>query len=241
MPDKFCYNDSDDVIAEDLQTVPVMTLFDDNRYDWRETYFIYCEPEHRPELTEFYRVLRTHAPLLSVTEGETEPDDLIRKLTIASYEDHAAVEAVYREGDDILAEARLLVHSLTKDASECNTGQLQKVSRCRARFDIHHFEQTASTAAFRVVKLPTLKFTERHPDFSGGRDTVSRQGVYYFDPDSYGNCRCGRADASQESDAENILDNGGERINPDLLVSVLEILCHISRGVVIDPASGMIL
>jgi hypothetical protein len=229
----------------------VMTLFEDDRYNWRETYFVYFESVHRPKLPEIRRALRTYAPFLSMLESKAEPDGRLVEMTIASYEDHAALEIVYREGNDVLTEIRHLAHSLEKDATPQELAQLQKVIQCNTRFDVHHFEQTAGTAVFRVMKLPTLKFAKQSTAFTDERDAfskalnpdpVSGKSTFYFDPDSYTKCRSDGTGEEMDIADTNTADSGEyERINPDMLVTILEILCHLSKGVALDPASGIVL
>jgi len=226
-----------------------MTLFDDNRYDWRETYFVYFEASHRPKLPEVRRALRTHAPFLSIPNIKADPDGNLVEMTIASYEDHAALEIVHREGNDVLTEARDLAQSLKEGASEEERLKLQKIVQCKMRFDIHHFEQTADTHVFNIVKVPELNFPKQTTTPAGISDAfakalktnVKEKGKFYFDSNSYDQCRSNHI--GEELDIANALgmDSGFERINPEMLVTVLEILSRISRGVALDPASGIVL
>jgi len=222
-----------------------MTLFDDNRYDWRETYFVYFESSHRPKWTEVRRALRDNAPFLSILDHKTEPDDGLVAMTIASYEDHAALEIVHREGNEVTAEARLFANTLKEEASEEECLKLKKIVQCKMRFDVHHFEQTADTRIFNVTKVPELNFSKQATPptdiFSKAlkMDETGR-GKFHFDPNSYDQCHNDPAG----DEPENIfgVDSGTfERINPEMLITVLEILCRTSRGVAIDPASGIIL
>ena len=228
-----------------------MTLFDDNRYDWRETYFIYFDSAHRPKLPEIRRALQTYAPLFYILGSQTEPDENLVEMTIASYENHAALEITYREGKEILAEARHLARSLEKEASEEERAQLQKIVRCRSRFDVHHFEQTAGTSVFNIIKMPELKFSKQStfPVDRGdvflkalGQDATGK-GKLHFDPDSYSQCSHDHPGEELFNGTDtNALDSGEfERINPEMLVTVLELFCRISRGVALDPASGIVL
>ena len=222
-----------------------MTLFDDHRYDWRETYFVYFESSHRPKLPEVRRALRTYAPFLSMLDSKTEPDGSIVAMTLASYEDHAALEIVYREGSDIVAEARLFAHSLREEASEEECVKLQKIAQCKTRFDVHHFEQTADTHIFNITKLPELNFSKKTTPptdvFSKAlKMDAADKGKFHFDPNSYDQCR--NDNVGEEPEDTFGMDSGTtERINPEMLITVLEILCRISRGVVLDPASGIVL
>jgi len=227
-----------------------MTLFADNRYDWRETYFVYFESSHRPRLPEIRRALHAFAPLLNVLDSKAEANGNLVAMTIASYENHAALEIVYREGNDVLTEAQHLVRSLKKEATAEERSRLQKIVQCKARFDVHHFEQTAGTAVFNVMKLPELKFARQstflvdHGDVflkALGQDAASK-GEFYFDPNSYDQCRNDHSGEEIDIADTNSIDSGElERINPEMLVTVLEILCRFSRGVALDPASGIVL
>ena len=226
-------------------TIVVMTLFDDNRYDWRETYFVYFESSYRPKLTEVRRALRIHAPFLNILDYKTESEGSIVSMTIASYEDHAALEIVHREGNEVIAEAQRLAFSLKKDASEEENLKLQKIVQYKMRVDVHHFEQTADTHIFNVTKVPELKFPKQP---TPPIDTFSKalnmnaagKGKFHFDPNSYDRCR----NDNTGNEPDDVIGEDSsiiERINPEMLITVLEILCRISRGVALDPASGIVL
>ena len=219
-----------------------MTFFDDKRYDWRETYFVYFESSHHPKLLVIQQALKTHAPFLEILDSKVDESDNLVAMTVASYEDHAALEIIYREGNDILAEAKHTFHTLKKEASAKELLQLEKIARYRARFDVHHFEQTAATGVFNVVKVPEIKFPKPSEIPAKPTDVFSKvlamiKGKFYFDPHSYDQCRHGQV--GEESGIVAGMDS--ERINPDTLITVLGILCRISRGVALDPASGIVL
>jgi len=227
-----------------------MTLFDDDRYNWRETYFVYFESAHRPKLPEVHRALKTYAPFLSVLHSKADRNENLVEMTIASYEDHAALEILFQEGKAVQSEARHSALTLNKDVSQAERAKLQKIEQCSMRFGIHHFEQIAGTSVFNITKLPELKFSKHSttPINGDGIFTQALQtngeckGKFYFDPDSFAQCRSGNA--GEESDISNApdMDSGEfERINPEMLVTVLEILRRISQGVALDPSSGIIL
>ena len=229
----------------DYIIIGTMTLFDDNRYDWRETYFVYFESSHRPKLPEIRRALRIHAPFLSILDYKTESDGSLVAMTIASYEDHAAMEIVYRDGSDVSGEARLFAHSLKKDAGEEERLKLQKIAQCKMRFDVHHFEQTADTHIFNITKVPELNFSKQTTIptdvFSKAlKIDAAGEGKLHFDPNSYDKCRTDHV-AEEPNDSVGMDSGITERINPDMLMTVLQILCRTSRGIVLDPASGIVL
>ena len=227
-----------------------MTLFEDDRYDWRETYFVCFESSHRPKLPEIRRALKTYTSFFCILNSKADLHENLVEMTIASYEDHAALEIVYREGHGVLTEAKQLVKSLKKEANAEERAQLQKIVQCKTRFDVHHFEQLAETSVFNVTKLPELKFSRQstfpvdHSDvFSKALGTdAADHGQFYFDPRSYAQCRNDHAGEELDIADNSALDSGDfERINPEMLVTVLEVLCQSSNGIALDPASGIIL
>lgn len=228
-----------------------MTLFEDDRYDWRETYFVYFESVHRPKLPEIRRAWKTYNPFLTILDSKAEPDGSLVELTIASYENHAALEIVYREGKDVLSEIQHLVHSLGKDATTEERSKLQRIAQTKSRFDVHHFEQTAETGIFNITKLPELKFARQSTIPVDNDNAISKalgqdksgKERFHFDPHSYDRCRAVLTGNELDISADSgIMDSGEvERINPEMLVTVLEILCRVCHGVALDPASGVVL
>ena len=227
-----------------------MTLFEDDRYDWRETYFVYFESVHRPKLPEIRRAWKTYNPFLTILDSKAEPDGSLVELTIASYENHAALEIVYREGRHVLNEAQHFVRSMYHEAMPDERSKLRKIIQCKTRFDVHHFEQTAKTDVFNITKLPELNFArqstmpvDRTDAFTKAlNQNRAKKGKFYFDPFSYAQCRFGyEIEGMDTFDATATSTEDMERINPEMLVMVLETLCRISRGIAIDPASGIIL
>jgi hypothetical protein len=223
-----------------------MTLFEDDRYDWRETYFVYFESSLRPKLPEIRRAMQTYAPFFSILDSKAEANGNLVSMTIASYENHAALEITYREGNDVAAESEHLFRTLKKGASPEELVLLKKIDHCKNRLDVHHFEQTAGTSVFNVTKLPEIKFSRQttfladHGDVflkALGQQTANKRKLH-FDPNVYNQY----SNDQEDIDDTNFQDSGEyERINPEMLVTVLEILCRLSRGVALDPASGIVL
>jgi len=225
----------------------IMTLFDDDRYDWCETYFVYFESSHRPKLPTLRRALNTYAPFFDILDSKAEPNGNLIAMTIASYENHAALEIVYREGNDVLTEIQQLVHSLQEEAVSEELLKLRQITQCTMRFDVHHFEQLAGTSAFNVTKLPELRFARQSTLPTEHGDIVSQtlgqnaknKGKFHFDPDCSDRCRYPKG--LDVADVAGMDSGEFERINPELLVTVLELLCRTSHGVALDPASGIVL
>ena len=243
-----------------------MSLYDDDRYTWRETYFVLIDDlRWRPRLDELRRELQPQRQTLRILDGKANPEGRLRTLTIASYEDHSALEIVFRQGSGITAEMDVLIRTVEKGCSPKERHRLHSTKQWVARLDVLHFEQTAGTAAFGVVKLPVLKFQSPRSD-AGHRNSFStkrgndrqndrtspktgaivRRPQFQFDPDSYDNCLAGGSGEAYARELDrleiNPEDSGMfERVDPDTLLFVLQTLCRLTGGIAIDPASGVII
>jgi hypothetical protein len=230
-----------------------MSLYNDDRYTWRETYFVlFDDHRRRPMLDELRREL--HRGSLKILDGTTNAEGRLRSLIVASYEDHSALEIVFRQGPEVIAETNALVQTLEQGSTPKEKERLRSVTQWPCKFDVLHFEQTAGTAEFKVVKLPVLKFqqpsseTDRRDSFSTKRQTdrLNEKAKFQFDPNSYENCLAGGSgeEYAREIDrleAEREESGIYERVDPDTLILVLETLCRLTNGVAIDPASGVII
>jgi hypothetical protein len=226
-----------------------MSLFSDERYTWRETYFVLFDPARRPQLSAVRRELRHVAGALSILESKSEPNGNLLEMMVASYEDHAALEIVYHEGKTVQTEIARLTELLEKGSTAKEKKQLLNAQKFQAKFEILHFEQTAGTAEFKIVKMPVLRFAPRENEkkktdtFSKSNNFDQLFGIqkkrFYFDSDSYENCVADGVEPDEKTNSEDSAEF--ERIDPNMLVFVLEILCRLTNGIAIDPASGIVI
>ena len=225
-----------------------MSLYNDDRYTWRETYFVlFDDLRRRPLLDELQRELKQYGKTLKILDGTANPEGRLRTITVASYEDYSALEIVFRYGAKVAAETDALVRTLEKGCSPGERERLRHVKQWPTKLDVLHFEQTAGTAAFDVVKLPVLKFQPSPSDVAHRTPFSTQRGrpKFRFDPNSYENCLAGGVGDEYDRTVDQLEFNTEdssiyERINPSTLVVVLEILCRLTGGIAIDPASGLL-
>lgn len=121
-----------------------MSMFEDRRYQWRETYFVFFDPDRRPKLEALRSKLEAGgAKHLSIANAATDNQGRIESVTIFSPDDFAAMDVSFLAGNEVREEARQLVNELSGPAcgpSERKT--LERLKRCQARFDVLHFEQS---------------------------------------------------------------------------------------------------
>jgi hypothetical protein len=121
-----------------------MSLFENDFYRWRDTYFILFDESHRPTATAVKEVLESLGDRFSVEEVKADPAGGFESATILSPIDFAGMDVIYNDGEDVEEGVKELTKdlakaSLTKDERD----KLERIKRFTARFEIFHFEQLA--------------------------------------------------------------------------------------------------
>ena len=119
-----------------------MSLFENDRYHYSETYFVMFRAEHRPTAEKVAKALAALDSHYVVSEVRADDEGRFEMLTLFSPEDNAAMDIAYLEGEDVLehiAELERDFHATALTAEE--KAKLQRVSECTARLDVFHFEE----------------------------------------------------------------------------------------------------
>src|SRR5262245_30278708 len=116
-----------------------MSMFEDDRFQWRETYFVLFDSTKRPLLSEVEQAVRTLGGDLQLKNASADEDGRIESLTVQSAEDFAALDISYLSGDEVVVQREELAMELKKTGGADAKG-LARLARSDARFDIMHFE-----------------------------------------------------------------------------------------------------
>jgi hypothetical protein len=120
-----------------------MSLFADGRYQWRETYFVLFDRQHRPRGEDVKKVLAELAPKVEVMEVQSEEEGgLLESMTILAHADAAGMDVTYVEGDEVreqVAELKKEWKGQTYSGDEKT--KVEHALRATARLDIYHFEE----------------------------------------------------------------------------------------------------
>ncbi len=119
-----------------------MSMFENDQYCWRETYFVLFDAGRRPKLDALKQVLEklgNHFTLTNLTADETGQ---VESLTVLAPDDFAALDVCYVEGDEVVEQAVALAEELeAADEADDARARRQRIRRLNARFDVLHFEQ----------------------------------------------------------------------------------------------------
>ena len=133
-----------------------MSLFEDNQYQWRETYFVLFEQRDRPAAEKVVKELaklEQHFDIKNVTANE---QGQLEALTLISHDDNAAMDVTYLSGDEVREQVRELaeeMRGMPLDKEE--QAKLDALAPCDARFDVFQLGEAALagdvTRALRIL------------------------------------------------------------------------------------------
>ncbi|MDZ7616132.1 MAG: hypothetical protein U1E05_03960, partial [Patescibacteria group bacterium] len=125
-----------------------MSMFENDQYRWRETYFVLFRSGNRPKLDAVGKALRQIDARYQLANSVATEAGLFESVTLISPDDFAAIDICYTEGDDVCEQMQELVVELRPAA--CDSGceaQLKQMAACDARFDVLHFEEVSGSFA----------------------------------------------------------------------------------------------
>lgn len=119
-----------------------MSLFENDTYQWRETYFILFAEPHRPLAKDVERALKRLDPRYVIRDLRVDEQGRFESLTLESPDDYAGMDISLVQGDEVIEQTQGLVKDLRKATSTAEERrQLQQLLTLRCRFDVYHFEQ----------------------------------------------------------------------------------------------------
>jgi hypothetical protein len=122
-----------------------MSLFENDQYRWRETYFVLFEEKNRPTAEDTVACLKKLGSRYEVTDVRRDDYGRFESLTLLSPMDYAAMDITYLAGEDVTAHVEELQRELkTASLTSAELAKLKRLPSCNARFDVYHFEQIVS-------------------------------------------------------------------------------------------------
>ena len=119
-----------------------MSMFEDNRYRWRETYFVLFDAKKRPRLKTVAKAIAALSPRYELINLNADDQDQIESLTVISPDDFAALDVCYTAGEEVQEQVAELVKELKKSAADLPPPvPWSEIRQYDGRFDVLHFEQ----------------------------------------------------------------------------------------------------
>ncbi len=119
-----------------------MSTFGDNRYCWRETYFVLFKSSDRPSLKVVEKAVTALNERYVLKDASADDAGLFDSLTLLSPDDYAALDISYLAGAEALEQSAEMVGKL--EPAACVLGETipkEQLLQYDGRFDVLHFEQ----------------------------------------------------------------------------------------------------
>lgn len=119
-----------------------MSLFEDDRFEYRETCFVLFPKEHRPAAKQLVDALKSLGDRYVLSNPEVSTEGSFDALTVHCPDDRAAIDISYLEGDDVREHVDELLedfHQVT--LSNADRTKLDKLRKFDGRLDLFHFEE----------------------------------------------------------------------------------------------------
>jgi hypothetical protein len=123
-----------------------MSTFEDDRYRWRETYFVLFPASRRPALKTVEKKLAALSKRYTLENLGADQHGKFESLTVISPDDFAALDVCYTSGAEVLEHAAELVQELASTIEPGQRALLKRLKEYDGRFDVLHFEQIGDSA-----------------------------------------------------------------------------------------------
>lgn len=121
-----------------------MSLFENDLYQWRETYFVLFAQATRPQADAVAKSLRQQDSHYEVTDVVANGAGQLESLTLRSPEDSSAMDITFVTGEEVTEQREELLNTLAKSTlGEGDRDKLNFLGECDSRFDIYHFEEAS--------------------------------------------------------------------------------------------------
>lgn len=119
-----------------------MSLFEDDRYQWRETYFILFRESDRPNKHAILKTLKELGARFEIVNLRTDSQDNFESVTVISPDDFSAMDICYGSGEDVAAQVTDLLEEM-KSSSDTpqHKAKLLHLADCTASLEIYHFQR----------------------------------------------------------------------------------------------------
>lgn len=122
-----------------------MSLFENEEYRWRETYFVLFPSENRPTAEQVVAALHQVNENYQLADVRKNEDGELESLTILSPDDYAGMDITFLGGAEVREHTEELVEEMLPLVTGEEKERLRKLPEFDARLDVYHFEQLIFT------------------------------------------------------------------------------------------------
>ena len=119
-----------------------MSLFENDQYRWRETYFVQFPLKNRPSIEKMQQAISMVSDRFELTQMQADEKGQFESLTLVAADDYAAVDVCFTSGEEVHEGAVAFAEeAIAIGVSPEDHKRLDLLQKYDARFDVLHFEQ----------------------------------------------------------------------------------------------------
>lgn len=118
-----------------------MSLFENDEYQWRETYFVLFDKAKRPSAKVMETLLTGLNKSYEVRDVQATENGDFESLTLISNDDYAAMDLTCGTSEEIQEQIQDLAEELKESAGPDELATIERIPECTARLEVYHFEQ----------------------------------------------------------------------------------------------------
>ena len=119
-----------------------MSLFENNEYRWRETFFVLMKSSDRPLGEVLRNTLSNINRKYDLSESRTNDEAQFESITLYSPDDNAAMDITYLDGEDVMDQLEEMINDMKRNVTSDEEREIvTQLPKCNARLDIYHFEK----------------------------------------------------------------------------------------------------
>ncbi len=131
-----------------------MSLFENDDYQWRETYFVLYDDTQRPTRQTLEAALRKLGRRIEVGDVQTDAEGRFESLTVVAPDDYAGMDISCVSGDEVAEQVGELSAELSRGVlTREDRAKIKRLHACTGRLDVYHFERNHSGAATEDEEL----------------------------------------------------------------------------------------
>jgi hypothetical protein len=118
-----------------------MSMFEDEHYRWRETYFVLFDSAKRPTLAEVKKTLRALGDRYELVNPRGDGKGRFESISLVSPEDFAAIDICFTSGEEVTEQGADLYEEIQRGVPAAERTKLKRILAYEGRFDVLHFEK----------------------------------------------------------------------------------------------------
>jgi hypothetical protein len=118
-----------------------MSLFENEDYRWRETYFVLFHEADRPTAEAIVQGLQKVNAHYQISNIRASEAGQFESLTLISAGDYAGMDISYVFGEEVREHTEELIEEMLPLLSAKEKPRLKQLTQYDARLDVYHFEQ----------------------------------------------------------------------------------------------------